>query len=146
MVKYRIVLRSYESPNSKYGTWLVKDTFFMHWTSVKPVAKTSKILPLMREFSASGKKISILVRYKIMSNHFIQRTNWSHKKCVTGNHDCTITQGPKEPTLILALDMNQNEDFKCNNCINYQHKRCRRLAMANSNYNKEPCNCKKCFP
>lgn len=147
-IQYEIYLRVYEAPVSRRSYWGQKTVLYMKKTFDKPVSKQSKVLPLMIDVSRSGKTFSQLVRYEILQNSYRQETNWNHDKCYpngkTDHTNCKITKGPKIPTLLLQLMLKQNEDYQCYNCINYQHKRCKKKLMLGSNH-QEPCNCNKCW-
>ena len=146
-VTYEIYLRSYANPKNYHGG-IEKTALMMIKTFDKPGSKQSKVLPLMRDVKASGKIVSQLIRYHIRINSYRQETHWNHSKCYpngkTDHSNCVITRGKKIPTLTLVIMPNQNQDYICYNCINYQHKRCKRLLMQES-YHKEPCNCTKCW-
>ena len=136
-IEYEIYLRVFESSSSKRSRWGDKQVLMMKKSFDKPVSKQSKVLPLMREVSVSGKIISQLIRYKI--NGIGSRTPWKY------DYDKREIVNLKPiPTIYLTIMPNQNDDYLCYNCMNYQHKRCKRKLMAES-YHKEPCNCKKCF-
>jgi hypothetical protein len=62
---YDIYIRTGPS-KSNYGGFQHKDVFLREYTVNKAITKKIKILPLMINFSASGKSVSQLVRYKII--------------------------------------------------------------------------------
>ena len=131
-MKYEILLQTGPSSVS-YGISRCKEVHLTYYEPSKPITRKIKILPLMIEKSVKGKKISQLVRFKIVSH---QRTWhwWTPDK-----------ENYKQ--LVVVPDMNQNSDYKCYNCLNYEHKRCLRAKYQKMNsHHKEPCNCRKCWP
>lgn len=136
MIEYEIYLKSFTTKPG-YGVGINKTALMMKKAFDKPVSKQSKVLPLMREVSVSGKKVSQLIRYKILM--ISSRTPWKWDYDI---RECVNLK--PIPTIHLEIMPNQNDDYLCYNCMNYQHKRCKRKLMQDS-YHTEPCNCKKCW-
>lgn len=135
-ITYEIYLRAFETNNGKsWGGY--KTVLMMKKTFQKPISKQSKVLPLMVEFSKSGKRESQLIRYKIQAIGESEKWHFDYKTR-------EIIYDKPQPTILVTMMPTQNDDYMCYNCINYQHKRCKRLLMQEMS-NQAPCNCKKCW-